>query len=150
MPQASLWTTAAERRLRGDRPLTAFTCQLSPMRGINAVDGGFPKPTPSRRVPDGWSRLRHRGACILMRGILAAHGMTDRKVFVADSFQGLPKPDPAYPVDNGAEWHLHPKLAVSRAQVEANFARYGLLDAQVVFLEGWFMRRCPARRWRRW
>ena len=30
------------------------------------------------------------GACIFMRGLLAAHGVADRKVFVADSFEGLP------------------------------------------------------------
>ena len=33
------------------------------------------------------------GACILMRGVLAAHGVADRRVFVADSFRGLPPPD---------------------------------------------------------
>jgi hypothetical protein len=32
------------------------------------------------------------GACILMRAVLAAHGITDRRVFVADSFAGLPPP----------------------------------------------------------
>src|SRR5258707_5801015 len=33
------------------------------------------------------------GACILMRAVLKAHGVTDRRVFVADSFEGLPMPD---------------------------------------------------------
>ncbi|WP_457144246.1 TylF/MycF/NovP-related O-methyltransferase [Mycobacterium sp. URHB0021] len=33
------------------------------------------------------------GSVILMRAILNAHGVTDRTVFAADSFQGLPKPD---------------------------------------------------------
>jgi O-methyltransferase len=33
------------------------------------------------------------GATILMRGVLHAHGVTDRRVWVADSFQGLPRPD---------------------------------------------------------
>jgi len=83
------------------------------------------------------------GSCILMRGILAAFEVTDRKVFVADSFQGLPEPDPAYPVDAGTFWHLNPYLAVSRAQVEQNFRRYNLLDDQVVFLEGWFHETLP-------
>ena len=32
------------------------------------------------------------GVIILMRGILAAHGVRNRKVWVADSFQGLPLP----------------------------------------------------------
>ena len=30
------------------------------------------------------------GACIFMRAILAAYGIKDRRVFVADSFEGLP------------------------------------------------------------
>lgn len=30
------------------------------------------------------------GACILMRGVLAAHGIADRTIWVADSFAGLP------------------------------------------------------------
>src|SRR5882724_714815 len=33
------------------------------------------------------------GACIFMRGVLRVHGVDDRRVYVADSFQGLPAPD---------------------------------------------------------
>ncbi|MDY0110166.1 MAG: TylF/MycF family methyltransferase [Candidatus Krumholzibacteria bacterium] len=84
------------------------------------------------------------GGCIFMRGILAAHGVTDRKVFVADSFAGLPPPDPRlYPADAGDRHHCHDILAVSREQVARNFAKYGLLDDQVVFLEGWFKDTLP-------
>lgn len=79
------------------------------------------------------------GACIFMRGLLAANGVGDRKVYVADSFAGLPKPDTdAYPVDLGDKHFKQPFLAVSKEQVQANFRRYGLLDEQVVFLQGWF------------
>jgi hypothetical protein len=35
------------------------------------------------------------GACTLMRAVLAAWGVTDRKVWVADSFEGLPESDAA-------------------------------------------------------
>jgi O-methyltransferase len=84
------------------------------------------------------------GACILMRGILAAHGVTNRKVYVADSFRGLPKPnEKEYPADTGDKHHLYSFLAVSRQQVEENFKRYGLLDSQVAFLEGWFKDTLP-------
>lgn len=31
------------------------------------------------------------GSCIFMRAILAAHGVKDRKVYVADSFEGMPR-----------------------------------------------------------
>ena len=84
------------------------------------------------------------GACILMRGFLAAHRVTDRKVYVADSFRGLPRPDgTAYPADAGDKHHEQAFLAVSRQQVEENFRRYGLLDSQVVFMEGWFKDTLP-------
>lgn len=81
------------------------------------------------------------GVCILIRGILAARGVTDRTVWVADSFQGLPTP-PAGSLD--ALMHVFPQLvennhfAVDQAAVKANFQRYGLLDEQVQFLPGWF------------
>lgn len=84
------------------------------------------------------------GACIYMRGILAAAGDTNRRIFVADSFRGLPAPDEAtYPADAGDRHHTFEQLAVPRAEVEANFRRYGLLDQQVVFLEGWFKDTLP-------
>jgi O-methyltransferase len=78
------------------------------------------------------------GASIFMRGILAAWGDAARRVFVADSFRGLPKPDPAIRADRADRHHRIGVLAVSRDEVAANFARYGLLDERVVFLEGWF------------
>jgi len=80
------------------------------------------------------------GACIFMRGVLAAYGIEDRKVYVADSFEGLPKPDlQRFPSEEGDKHHTHNKfLAVSQDEVENNFRRYGLLDDQVVFLKGWF------------
>ena len=84
------------------------------------------------------------GVCILMRAILAAHGVKDRKVFVADSFEGLPKPDPAtFAADSGDTHYIHSFLSVSQQEVEKNFRRYGLLDDQVVFLKGWFKDTLP-------
>ena len=44
-----------------------------------------------------------------------------------------------YKADKGIKLHLFaPMLAVSEAEVRANFQRYGLLDDQVRFLPGWF------------
>jgi O-methyltransferase len=84
------------------------------------------------------------GACIFMRAALAAYGVTDRRVFVADSFGGLPEPDAQkYPADNGSMFHAESYLAVSREEVEKNFAKYGLLDDRVVFLQGWFKDTLP-------
>ncbi len=79
------------------------------------------------------------GACIFMRGALAAYGVTDRRVFVADSFAGLPDPQAErYASDRGDKHSTHSYLAVSEDDVRRNFERYGLLDDQVVFLKGWF------------
>lgn len=80
------------------------------------------------------------GGCILMRGVLAAHGVSDRKVFVADSFKGFPPPEATPDAGNDA---FPPYLAVSEEQVQENFRRYSLLDEQVVFLRGWFKDTLP-------
>jgi O-methyltransferase len=66
------------------------------------------------------------GATIFMRAILAA------------SFRGLPKPSGDYAADHGDEHWRHEELAVPAHVVRENFARYGLLDEQVSFLEGFF------------
>jgi O-methyltransferase/8-demethyl-8-(2,3-dimethoxy-alpha-L-rhamnosyl)tetracenomycin-C 4'-O-methyltransferase len=79
------------------------------------------------------------GACILMRAALEAFGDPERRVFVADSFEGLPAPDAeTYPSDRGDSHHTFDELSISLEEVKTNFAKYGLLDDRVVFLEGWF------------
>lgn len=84
------------------------------------------------------------GSTIFMRGICKAYGVKDRTVWVADSFQGLPAPDPEkYPADAGSIHHECTPLAISLEQVQANFASYGLLDDQVRFLKGWFKDTLP-------
>src|SRR5437660_11096568 len=84
------------------------------------------------------------GATIFMRGTLKALGDSIRRVWVCDSFEGLPPPDAEkYPADAGANFHTAKTLAVSLDQVKANFQRYGLLDDQVVFLKGWFRDTLP-------
>ncbi|MBF0160590.1 MAG: class I SAM-dependent methyltransferase [Magnetococcales bacterium] len=78
------------------------------------------------------------GAVILMRALLKVYGVTDRSVIVADSFDGLPPPDPQYPADIGVHFHLSDTLKVSMEEVIDNFRKYDLLDDQVRFLPGWF------------
>jgi O-methyltransferase len=78
------------------------------------------------------------GASILMRAVLAARGDRSRTVWVADSFQGLPKPSPEHQADLGDTHWTFPQLAVPLHEVRRNFERYGLLDDQVRFLRGWF------------
>ena len=84
------------------------------------------------------------GATIFMKGVLAAYGVHDRRVWVADSFRGLPVPDGInYPQDVPEDLSSFDELAVSQEQVKANFARYDLLDDHVRFLEGWFKDTLP-------
>jgi O-methyltransferase len=84
------------------------------------------------------------GVTIFMRAILEAYADTERRVWVADSFQGLPKPDPErWPAEAGDEHWTMGQLAVSLEEVQANFARYGLLDERVRFLAGWFADTLP-------
>jgi O-methyltransferase len=85
------------------------------------------------------------GATIFMRAILKVRNVTDRLVWVADSFEGLPKPDASrYPADAGDVHWTNDTLAVSVDEVRANFTRYELLDEQVRFLVGWFRDTLPA------
>jgi len=81
-----------------------------------------------------------RGGCgILMRAVLAATGDETRSVWLFDSFEGLPKPDPQrFPWDEGDMHWAYAYLAVSLDQVKANFKRYDLLDERTHFVPGWF------------
>jgi O-methyltransferase len=64
-------------------------------------------------------------------------------VWVADSFQGLPPPSHEADRAYGENWHTYGALSVSVDEVRASFARYGLLDEQVRFIEGWFAESLP-------
>lgn len=86
------------------------------------------------------------GTTIFMRGVLKAYGVRDRTVWVADSFRGMPRPSGAYPADAGSRAHLEADVAVPVEEVRENFRRFGLLDDQVRFLEGWFGETLPTVR----
>ena len=79
------------------------------------------------------------GMTIFMRAVLAAYQITDRSVWVVDSFAGLPA------VDRGRETFAWSRgdMAVSLETVKRNFSRYGLLNDQVVFLQGFFAETLP-------
>jgi hypothetical protein len=81
------------------------------------------------------------GSCIFLRGLLRAYGDGRRQVWVADSFQGLPEPDPATsPLDAISHEFLRVigGLKCSLEEVRENFQRFDLLDRRVRFLPGWF------------
>ena len=85
------------------------------------------------------------GAVIFMRALLKVAGVTDKIVWAADSFEGLPKPDAdKYAADKDDDHHtLSDILAISEEQVRYNFQKFGLLDEQVKFLKGWFKDTLP-------
>jgi hypothetical protein len=84
------------------------------------------------------------GTAIYLRAILAALGDETRRVWACDSFQGLPEADAErYPVDVPLRLHEHAALAVGVGAVRDAFARYGLLDDRVRFVEGWFRDTLP-------
>ncbi len=79
------------------------------------------------------------GVTIMMRAVLKAYGDKDRKVWVADSFEGLPSFDRR---KNPGFW-TPVMMAASLEEARDNFARYGLLDDQVRFLKGYFDKTLP-------
>lgn len=84
------------------------------------------------------------GACIFMSAILKASGVTDRNIYVCDSFEGLPPPNVGeYPQDRGDTHYTAPFLAVDLNQVQTNFAGYGLLDDNIKFVKGFFSETLP-------
>ena len=71
--------------------------------------------------------------------LVLSHGIGSN----ADSFAGLPPPDPRFPADAGSLLHERPELAIPLEVVRNNFATAGLLDQQVRFVPGWFKDTMP-------
>jgi O-methyltransferase len=74
-----------------------------------------------------------------MRAALKAYGDTERRLWLADSFAGLPRPDEKVDTFGWKEGDMSASLGL----VRQNFARYGLLDDQVRFLPGMFADTLP-------
>lgn len=75
------------------------------------------------------------GACILASRILEGTG---RKVYVCDSFKGVPPPAAGYEEDRGQRIHEQNHLRVGLKEVKDNFKRFKALGKHVVFVEGLF------------
>jgi O-methyltransferase len=90
------------------------------------------------------------GASILARATLDSLGADERTVWVADSFRGLPAPDPdAFPEDRELDLSQVDFLAVPKEEVHGHFARFGL-DQGVELVEGFFDETLPRLRGHRW
>jgi hypothetical protein len=83
------------------------------------------------------------GACIMMRAVLKAYQIGDRRVIAADSFAGPPPASGRIAANAEADFHGRNDFVVPIEEVQAAFARYGLLDGQVVFLQGLFKDTLP-------
>lgn len=88
------------------------------------------------------------GATVFMRGVLKAYHASDRCVWVADSFEGLPDTDSEqHPKDSAFQENCrsnYENLAATLDEVHSNFEAFGLMDEQVRFLKGWFKDTLPA------
>jgi len=84
------------------------------------------------------------GATMLMKAILKEMKINSKKIWLADSFQGLPKPNTKlYKQDKGNKLYKYKILKVSEEEVRMNFLKYDLLDENVIFLKGWFKDTLP-------
>lgn len=83
------------------------------------------------------------GSTIFMRALLKTANINNRNVWVADSFEGLPKPSGKYEADVNDKHFACEVLKVSLEEVKRNFKNYQLLDNQVKFLKGWFCNTLP-------
>lgn len=92
------------------------------------------------------------GASILIRATLSSLGADERTLWVADSFQGFPLPQPG---DTSADQSVEGELsgtgyfAPSLEQVRSYFARFGL-DRGVRFVPGFFEETMSTLRGGRW
>ena len=128
---------AATRMVGRDWPVSAFTmigsARMKSLRSLcemviaDGVEGDFLE-----------AGVWRGGASIYMAAIVLAYQQKNRRIFVADSFCGLPEPSDEYAEDAGDTHSEFTELAVSREDVERNFDRYGLKSDSVVFVEGFF------------
>ena len=83
------------------------------------------------------------GACIIARSIYKDLKI-NKKVFIADSFEGLPPPNiEKYPDDINDTHYLDPHMKASLEDVRENFKKFNLFDNNVIFLKGWFKDTLP-------
>eukprot|EP01065_Artemidia_motanka_P000712 TRINITY_DN10329_c0_g1_i1.p1 TRINITY_DN10329_c0_g1~~TRINITY_DN10329_c0_g1_i1.p1 ORF type:complete len:449 (+),score=122.10 TRINITY_DN10329_c0_g1_i1:72-1418(+) len=82
------------------------------------------------------------GSSIYAKGFMEAYGI-DKTIWVCDSFRGLPKNQDGRDLSS---WAKMDYLSVPMEQVKDNFERYGLYDAKVRFVRGYFQNSLPKLR----
>lgn len=134
-----------EQRENGtDWPLVAHS--MIGLKGLNNIEFCI-KDIIKNNIPGDFieTGVWRGGSVIFMRAILKVYNITNRNVWVADSFEGLPLTDTEkYPADKGLDClHYATFLNISLDVVKNNFEKYNLLDNQVKFLKGWFKDTLP-------
>ncbi|CAF2970690.1 unnamed protein product [Rotaria sp. Silwood2] len=81
------------------------------------------------------------GSSIFARAVLKALNNNDKHVWLADSFQGLPK---ARTKNDNDIWSIMEYLKVSLEEVQTNFRSFNLLDDHVHFCKGYFVDSLPS------
>jgi len=85
-----------------------------------------------------------RGGAVILAKVIYQEIGVNKKVFAADSFEGLPKPNPEkYPLDKDDKHYMDNMLKVSQEQVSSYFKLFNCLDENVIFLKGWFKDTLP-------
>lgn len=82
------------------------------------------------------------GTAIFMRAFLKVNNITDRIVWAADSFEGIPLTKKYKHIDDPVEKWTD-RWAADYEEVRNNFIRYDLLDEQVKFIKGYFSDSLP-------
>lgn len=101
--------------------------------------------TVSRNIPGDFVETGawRGGACIIAKSVYNDLKV-NKKVYVVDSFEGLPPPDvEKYPDDKNDTHYLDPNMTAPLEMVQANFKKFNCLDDNVVFLKGWFKDTLP-------
>jgi transposase len=85
---------------------------------LKEIDAQVPEGLDIHIVMDNYATHKTPKACGVGERAYSCAPYPSRLVWCADSFEGLPAPDPKkYPLDKDVTWHLSPMLAVSLEQV---------------------------------
>jgi len=130
----------AKRETGSDWPFDAET--MIGLRRLENVQQAI-RTVIDEGVPGDWleTGVWRGGASIFARACFEAYGDSSRVVWLADSFEGVPRP--TLPQDSESKLWTTSYLAVDAETVRANFARYQLLDDRVRILAGWFSETLP-------